>query len=326
MAPVTAPGSAPSSCVAVEASWKRATGERRRDVLADRRLGPVAGAFRDLEVEKLIADRFATELAVCRELMEFADNHLVPWSGRKPEGEHELLIAAEAARATKSYRASVHLAASGYGEQAAMVNRSAFEGMTVAHWISTAPEEAVGRYKKHTRHNSLLWAKALTQIEWLEANDDLPEASDEEWKELTDLFGPYGTRLWTGHRNLPALVDDIEDLWTASPQELREFHAVAHRDANLLLHSGSSALNRIGRRLEEVISFDIGPSDQYIPQALLAAFWIYVQTFSLLMNTFEMPDREHLNTLFARGAEIFGEGSRQRRSEAQNPCVPGGQG
>ncbi len=279
----------------------------------------MAGAFGDPEVEKVIADRFAAELAVCGELMEFADAHLVPWSGREPEGEHELLIAAEAARGTKSYRAAVRLVASGYGEQAAMVNRSAFEGMAVAHWISTAPEDAVTRYKKHTRHNSLLWGKVLTEIEWLDAGDDVPEASEEEWKELTDLFGPYGTRLWTGHRNLPILVEAIEDLWATNPKELREFHTVAHRDANLLLHSGSSALNRIGRRLEEAVSFDIGPSNQYIAPALLSAFWVYIQTFSLLMDAFEMPDREELNKIFTRGTEVFHEGSRLRSGDAEDP-------
>ena len=306
----------------MEAFWKRGNaGPAWLSRLGCLALGLVAGAFRDPEVEKTIAERFAAELAVCGELMEFADRHLVPWSGRKPEGEHELLIAAEAARATKSYRAAVHLAASGYGEQAAMVNRSAFEGMAVAHWISTAPEEAVKRYEKHSRHNSLLWAKVLTEIDWLDPGDDVPEASEEEWADLTDLFGPYGTRLWTGHRNLPALVEAIAQLWSANPKELRDFHTVAHRDANLLLHSGSSAMNRIGRRLEDVISFDIGPSDQYIAPALLSAFWIYVQTFSLLMDTFEMPDRHDLNEMFTRGAEVFGEHSRQRRGEAADPSV-----
>jgi len=252
--------------------------------------------------------------------MEFADAHLVPWSGRAPEGDYELLIAAEAARGTKSYRAAVRLAASGYGEQAAMVNRSAFEGMAVAHWISTAPEDAVMRYRKHTRHNSLLWAKALTKIEWFDGGDDVPEASADEWQELTALFGTYGTRLWTGHDNLLMLVEAIEDLWAANPKELRDFYTVAHRDANLLLHSGSSALNRIGRRLEDSVSFDIGPSNQYIAPALLSAFWVYVQTFSLLMDTFEIPDREGLNKIFTRGAEIFYEGSRTRRGDDSPPA------
>jgi hypothetical protein len=252
------------------------------------------------EARQSIAENFGYQLQACRHLQAIADSQWEsPWPGRAPRQRHELLIAAETARATKTFRAVLTLCEVGFGEQAAMLNRGLFEGMAVAHWINAHPEEAIERYAKQSRHTQLLWAGTLRRLGWDKGAPALPVPEAGELEELAKLFGPHGTRLWTGHRNLPDLLRSVEDQWDAQGiADLWTFHDIAHRDNNLVLHSGASALERAAAgRSEESIVFDIGPSNRHIAQGLLGAFWPYLQTLSLLMDAFEFPDRPALTQL-----------------------------
>lgn len=255
---------------------------------------------REAGARAAIAEQFGTALQACRRLQEFADSQWEPhWEGRQPTAPHELLIAAEAARATKTFRAVVTLCEVGFGEQAAMLNRGLFEGMAVAHWIAADPKEAVTRYGKHSRHTRLLWANIIRELKWNGAIGKLPEPEEGELEDLAGIFGRHGTWLWTGHPNLPALVRSIEDQWDEQGRkELWTYHDVAHRDNNLVLHSGASALERAAAaRTQESITFDVGPSDRHVAPALLGAFWPYVQILSLVLDTFDMPGRGGLTEL-----------------------------
>lgn len=43
--------------------------------------------------------------------------------------------------------------------------RSLFEGMAIAHWAHANPERAVELFKKHGRHNELLWGDAFEKAD-----------------------------------------------------------------------------------------------------------------------------------------------------------------
>src|SRR5438045_687315 len=80
------------------------------------------------------------------------------------------LIFAVFARATLTYRAVLHLCRGGYTEQADMLNRSLFEDMAIAHWVSLPDhqEEAAQLLQKHNDFGRLLAADSLEKhTDWL---------------------------------------------------------------------------------------------------------------------------------------------------------------
>ncbi|MGH3481427.1 MAG: DUF5677 domain-containing protein [Nocardioidaceae bacterium] len=105
------------------------------------------------------------------------------------------------ARSTKTYRAAVQLARHGYGEQAAMLNRSLFEGMAVAHWVHANERTASERFNRAFTFDRHLLARLLENIGWIpeEKHGELgPEIDVDELKQMEIDFGRYGEKLWAG--------------------------------------------------------------------------------------------------------------------------------
>jgi hypothetical protein len=96
-----------------------------------------------------------------------------------------------------------------------MLARALFEGMGAAHWATAHPDEAAANFADHDRHTKLLLAERYGSRGWLddEELERIPDADEVEQKRLQGKFGKYGTRLWTGHASLDALVRDIENQW-----------------------------------------------------------------------------------------------------------------
>src|SRR4051794_28614731 len=114
------------------------------------------------EAESTMRAAFAGEIGACERLLEFAGEHaLNRWTGRPIESTADRLIAVEFGRATKTYRAALDLSLGGFGPQASMLNRSLFEGMAVAYWISDNPDRAADLFEKHERHNRDVWVERL---------------------------------------------------------------------------------------------------------------------------------------------------------------------
>jgi hypothetical protein len=177
-----------------------------------------------------------------------------------------------------------------------MLARSLFEGMAIAHWAHASPERAVELFKKHGRHDELLWGDAFEKA----APDDprtIDAGTEEERQELGALFGKYGASLWTGHRSLHDLLPEIEDQWEEgrSREMLWWFFRVAHRDNNQVLHSTALGLSAGIKRGTEEIRLDVGPSNHYLDRGLLGAWWSYVQMAGLLWDHFDIPDRAALD-------------------------------
>jgi hypothetical protein len=264
----------------------------------------------DAEIEGQVRAAYGPRLEACERLHAFGEDALYAWAGRPIDPDAiDPIILAEGARATKTYGGILRLASGGFGPQASMLSRSVFEGMAIAHWAHANPERAVELFKKHGRHSELLWRDALAKAD--QADAPAVDADTEgERRELSGLFGKYGTKLWTGHGSLHALLPEIEDQWPDGPprEQLWWFFRVAHRDNNQVLHSTALGLTAGMTRMPDALSLDVGPSELYLDRGLLGGLWCYEQTLTLLWDHFAIPGREALDEI-AKSAQAAFEGT-----------------
>jgi len=237
-------------------------------------------------------------------------NAMDPWSGREIKTGRDAdqlsadeLVVVELGRSTKTYRASVALAREGFGEQAAMLNRSLFEGTAVAHWVHANPDEAAESFHDAALYDRHLLSELVERIGWTDEVDakalEAAKLTEEDAARLKVRFGRHGDRLWTGHDNLWKLVSAIEDQWPVEGRrQLWEFVEVAHRDNNKLLHSTTAGLARsVWANESSSLELMVGPSTTNIERALFGAYWIYLQTVTLVWDRFELPGRNEFDQL-----------------------------
>jgi uncharacterized protein DUF5677 len=261
----------------------------------------------DDEVRALIAEEYDDELAACRELLEFAIREVQAWSGRPVKRGADRIIVYEAARATKTFDAVIRLCALGFGEQAVMLNRSLFEGMAVAHWVSENRREAVGLFTRHARFGALLWRETFDAFGWLDdADRSARPVGAKQREEFKKLFGSYGTKPWT-RRSVPKLLKEIEHQWDQQGRDhLWAMHDVANRHSNQVLHSTPFAARATAMaQTEDALHLTIGASNQFVPQALLFGYWTYGQIFSLLIKVFQISSRAAFHTVWQPGGDAF---------------------
>jgi hypothetical protein len=264
----------------------------------------MGGDMTDDEVRALIAEHYGGEIAACKELLEFAISEVQNWSGRPVKRGADRIILFEAARATKTFDAIIRLCELGFGEQAVMLNRPLFEGMVVAHWVPDHRREAVGLFTRFARYSALLWWEGFNAMGWLDADDRKPSIGPKQRAEFVGLFR-YGTTSWT-RRSVHKLLKEIEHQWDKRGREhLWAMHNVAYRHANQVLHSTPyAAAATATAQTEEALHMTIGPSDQFVSQALLFAYWTYGQLFSLLIKVFRISSLEEFRAVW-RPAEVF---------------------
>lgn len=267
------------------------------------------------QIDPLDAERvFEPEFRACRDLLALA------WA-RKPLGADnegfKALLLAIFARSTLTYRATMQLCRGGYGEQADMLNRSLFEDMAAAHWVSLHRDEAVARIEQHHQHSRVLWNRVIERRPGLGDPVELG-LSDETVEELDTLFGKHGQRPWLGI-GMWDLVSEIEQLWPddETREELWRFYELAHRANNQKLHLSSFSLNRVVRARKDdgasIFQYQASPSIDPggpVGPALFGAFWIYRQLTGLIWDVYGIPQDEltelvkaHLEQLAERSAE-----------------------
>lgn len=263
-------------------------------------------------IERKIAASYAQELRACAELEAFMVGALDPWQGRsiqksspdEPPGADEI-IGLLFARATKTFKAAILLVRQGYGEQASMLNRSLFEGMVVAHWVTANEGAATERFFRGWRFDRYLLARVLENTGWLPDGTKAPgpDLSEAELLAMRGEFGTYGHKLWTGHNSLRELVDEIETDWgdEGERQMLRNFLRVVNRDNNQLLHSTVSGLAEAATGMaDDGLYLSVGPSETRIEQALFPAYWTYAETFGVLIDRFEISVRAEFEEMMQR--------------------------
>ena len=256
------------------------------------------------EAQDHVLGEHGDQLAACEELLDHVLGLLSPWRGRALEKSTDGLLAALFARTTNTFWSAVELGRSGFGEQAAMLNRSLFEDMVDLHWIVDNPDIAIERYDQHNNHASMLLADALRKHPRFFPADELPAFNPDDRRELDKLFGPYGQRSWTCE-SLHDRVTSIEHHWGDREEDLehlRFFRDIVHRENNQLLHVSAHSLNQVVRRTgpsEGGLALKLGPGGEYLDRAFFAAFWIYGQSVALILEEFAFADAEEFGELFS---------------------------
>jgi hypothetical protein len=245
-------------------------------------------------VRETIAERYASLLAACDQLRDFAVDMIRSWGGRDldEDAPYEQLLAIILSRSLSTYWSAVELARTGFGPQAAMLNRSLFEDMIDAHWITVEPKLAAQRIDEHELHGRMLLADALEAQGTLSA-DELPTFDDADRKAVDKVFGDYGERSWTG-LSIYKRVQAVEHLW--EPEEggretLQLYRRLVHRENNQILHlSAFSIRAQVRERTDTMLTLPLGPSDVHVEKALIAAFYCLGQLLSLIRDTFDFDD------------------------------------
>jgi hypothetical protein len=240
----------------------------------------------------VIAERHAGLLAACDELRDYGISMLEPWAGRAVEhdAKHEQLLLSVNSRSLNTFWSATNLARIGFGAQAAMLNRSLFEDMIDAHWITVAPDLAVERFEDHHLHGRMLLADAALAQGVVDA-EQIPDFDPHERARLDDLFGKYGDASWTGIGTYKRVIA-VEQLWKPAGRETLHFYRrLVHRENNQLLHLSALSLDAQFRgRTKDTLSLALGPSDQYVEKALVAALYSYGELLSVVRDTFGFTD------------------------------------
>jgi len=177
-----------------------------------------------------------------------------------------------------------------------MLNRSMFEGMAVAHWVAANPDSAATRFEEAHEFEIFLLRKRIATEAPDQAQPKGPgELTDEEAKAAAKKFGRNNERLWTGHRNIWELVDDIADQWEEPGKTaLRVYLRDEHQRNTKQMHASASALVDLtidpftprGDRTGMTVRLGPGPED--LDGALLGAFFIHANLLSLLVSHYEL--------------------------------------
>lgn len=249
-------------------------------------------------------ERTERQLAACRRMLDAVGAYGADWRGRggRPIADlTDVVLHTFLARSTRTFEAIVHLGSRGFGEQAAMLNRSLFEDMVDAHWVSLHRELALQRVREHHRYSNQLKLDVAARFpqffgEELPALD--PPMTDEERKALKRVFGTYGQKSWTG-LDLHTRFTAIESCWTneVSRRQARFFHLWVHRENNETLHPTAYSLANLGSPEavgEEELHFMTGSTEHLVGQVLFCAFWTYAQTACLVLEGAGFNDLETL--------------------------------
>jgi Family of unknown function (DUF5677) len=234
-----------------------------------------------VQPEQALLDEFAPYFDGCEDLRQFAQQHRPPHAPKHKAG---LIVTWTGARSYRTFLTVIHLCACGYGQQAAMLNRTLFEDMVSAHWAVRHPDIADVRMIEHDQYTALLRAEAFDKHELKRStNNSLPTYTDEERAKLDKRYR-NGSASWTS-KTIPAMVGAIAPMWEPFDRRLlNQLHDVGFRALNTLLHHSSASLSQGARITDEGVIFDVGPSQKFVAAALGFAFWTFANTYSLLVE------------------------------------------
>lgn len=218
-----------------------------------------------------------------------------------------LAVSWTTARSYRTYLVVVHLCKCGYGQQASMLNRTLFEDMISAHWAVKHPKAAERRMAEHDQYTATLRAEQYAKhgISYA-AGKGLPTYTQKQRARLDRRYR-RGSSGWTG-KSLPAMLRDVESMWTEPDRRLlNQMHDIAHRAHNTLLHHSATSLS-LGVTVttddegNDTVTFNVGPTRDFIGSALGFALWTFPNTFSLLLDGEAL---EALNELMRKHKDLY---------------------
>lgn len=256
-------------------------------------------------------------LGTCQHLLRWAVDRAESWTSDKDLDASDLIIVTFFVRSGRTYEAIVRcLGESGFGEQAQMLNRSLFEDMIDAHWVSLNRELALKRLEQHDLYSRLL--RADTQRKFPGYYDGPPppiKVSNEERRELRSLFGRTGSGSWTGVRSLDDRVQAVKGCWRSEDQQslLLWWAAWVHKTSNELLHPSALSLARIGSPKATPtggLEWRFGSTRHLLPHALSAAFYTFSNLVGLIVGEFAPHDTDNLAELVRSAEDSFSSADR----------------
>lgn len=241
---------------------------------------------------------------------------------RHPRG-HELILLSIFARSTRTYEAVVkHLGDHSFGEQGLMLNRSLFEDMIDAHWVSLNAADAVARLADHDLYSRLLRADAQRKHRerWFDGRK--PPAikiSNEERKRLRDLYGKKGSRSWTGIGDPEELLESVLVCWNSDDDrhQVRWWADWVQKIHNETLHPSAWSIGRLGAPVlndSGNLEWRFGATPEYLTMALTGAWWTYSQTVGLIVKHFGLAPQGQAQELFDSATQAFETASRWERT------------
>lgn len=263
-----------------------------------------------------------SQLAHCQKLLESVTDALQHWKesgGRAFENVADQVIQTIFARSTRTYEGVVeHLGNRGFAEQGAMLNRTLFEDMVDARWVSLNPDLAVERLRQHDRYSHALRLDVANRFpeytQGVLTELDRP-MSDAERMQSIELFGRYGDGSWTG----VSLYDRFREVEQTWPEGLARrqadfMRAWVHRLNNETLHLSAYSLVRLGSPtvVGGELRFRLGATEKFLTTTLWSALWTYWQTTSFVFERFELRVADVLDeTVVTPAFADFAEAIRQ---------------
>jgi hypothetical protein len=241
-------------------------------------------------------------LAACRELQVFA---IANRPSKAPKHEAGLIVLGTVARSDKTFQAILHLcdpeAGGGYGEQAGMLARSLFEDMVTAHWATTFPERAVKQIVEQDKYVALENARVLKRYGLTKPGMTFLTVPKQEAERLKAHYSRGG---WT-RKTVPQMVKAIAPMWTDANERrlMTQMHDIGHRVSNTLMHHSSRSLSQNLEISDDGgITFSAGRTESHLAEALSMAFWIYVQTLSLVLDD---QQNEALSAIYTKHRDVY---------------------
>lgn len=244
-----------------------------------------------LEVPDGAAHR--VRLRACMRLMEWVADNARHITSPNALGPADLIIISIFARSTRTYEAVVrHLGEKAFGEQGLMLTRTLWEDMVDVHWVALNEDLAVERLEQHDLFSRLL--RADIQREFPEMFDHRAppkiKVSNEERKELIQLFGRRGSNSWTGPISTPDRLESVLSFWKTDEgqADVLFWQAWVVKMLNETVHPSALSIGRMGSpsRTPETLEWRFGSTPEWLTQALHAAWWTYQQTLGLLVERY----------------------------------------
>lgn len=256
-------------------------------------------------------------IGMCQSVLRWTIAHAEQLTKDKQLSGSDLILITIFVRSTRTYEAVVRcLGERCFGEQGLMLNRSLFEDMIDAHWVSLNGDLAVRRLEQHDLYSRLLRVATQRKFPRFFDGEAPPKitVSNEERKELRSLYGKSGSRSWTGISSLDNRVAEVEHLWPTEEgrEELRWWTAWVHKLSNEVLHPSAFSLGRLGPPTIEQdgsLQWHFGSTRGWLPQALHGALWIFGQLTTLVIDTYNPSLREEFDNLWRQAMKAFPQAS-----------------
>ena len=236
-------------------------------------------------------------------------------SERVGEERHDLnaklAFASEFARSTKLFRSIVLLCQVGCGQPALALASDLFESSMAAVWASTRSDVADEQAELHARFGRLLLDRTAVQFPYWNRQ---PEAmSAEDLAAAMSLFGEECSRLWTGHADVAALVDDLTsdfDDWHLA-EKWNALANFSYRWAGNMHRPTGQAIESHWESIEpSTLELLTGPAEAFVMDALNFASMTYIWLVQVAVDEFR-PD------LLPRLKDVEGLGWRAWKNPAE---------